>query len=363
MIMAALAHMRTLRSTRRRAFAASATLAVLLPMVFLGATQASAAANIATANPNAKYLQVYDNNVENLLTTGATCPGDWQDLIYYMATQTDAPDLFIVQQINAGELQTLVEKMESLLGLGYASVISSQLAGDTIEKCDGEKTVQRNAIIYRTGRLSLVSGSTVSWQSKHEVDGVCVLNSQDRTVGVRATFTDDLNSGKKVTAASVHWATGASDGPPCATANATEAAAQAVTPGSNLTIMAGDTNITDVNSSAGWRPWYSKINGDLGGSLDYRDVMYDDCKETTDGTASAIKACLPWTLVDTDRRIDFMFGRLSGGSLPFVGSEHTITFNEGDAADLALTGSDNADLGYSDHRAVMARIHYYTTNT
>ena len=37
---------------------------------------------------------------------------------------------------------------------------------------------------------------------------------------------------------------------------------------------------------------------------------------------------------------------------------HTITFDEGDAADQADTGSDRGDRNYSDHRAVMARIHY-----
>ncbi|RSM67837.1 hypothetical protein DMB66_14745 [Actinoplanes sp. ATCC 53533] len=337
----------------------SLTLAVLLPTVFLGAMRASA----ATANPNAKYLQVYDNNVENLLTAAETCAGDWQDLIHYMVSQANAPDLFLVQQVDEAKLITLVAKMEDLLGLDYAWIISNRLAGDTIEKCNGEKQVQRNAIIYRTGRLAPVSGFTVSWQSKHEVGGSCVLNNQDRTVGIRMTFNDRLNTGKTVTAASLHWATGASDGPPCAEINATEAAAQVAAPGSSLTIMAGDTNVTDLNASNGWRPWYSKINGDLGGSLGYRDVIYDNCREDTDGSASAIKACLPWTLVDTDRRIDFMFGRLSGGRLPFIGSEHTITFNEGDAADQAQTGSDNASLNYSEHRAVMARIHYNTTNT
>jgi len=359
MTTAALARMRTLISSRRRVLAASVTLAMALPMVFVGAASASAAA----VNPNAKYLQVYDNNVENLLTAAETCAGDWQDLIYYMAGQTYAPDLFLVQQVSPAEITTLVAKMNALLPSDYSWVMSSPLAGDTIQKCEGEKQTQQNGIIYRMDRLSPVAGTTVSWQSRHEVDGACVLNDQDRTVGIRKTFTDLLNPGKTVTAASVHWATAASDGPPCAEINATEAAAQLAAPGSNLMVMAGDTNITDLNASNGWRPWYSKINGDLDGSLGYRDVMYDNCREDTDGSASAIKACLPWTLVDTDRRIDFMFGKLSGGRLPFVGSEHTITFNEGDAADLAQTGSDNADLSYSEHRAVMARIHYNTTNT
>jgi len=358
MITASVARVRTPSTPWRRVLAASLTLAVTLPMVFAGATPASA----ATANPNAKYLQVYDNNVENLLTAAETCAGDWQDLIHYMVSQSNAPDLFLVQQVDEAKLKTLVAKMEDLLGLDYAWVISNRLAGDTIEKCNGEKQVQRNAIIYRTGRLAPVSGSTVSWQSRSEVGGSCVLNDQDRTVAVRMTFNDKLNTGKTVTAASLHWATAASDGPPCAEINATEAAAQVAKPNSSLTIMGGDTNITDLNTSNGWRPWYSKINGDLGGSLGFRDVIYDDCRETTDGSANAIKACLPWTLVDTDRRIDFLFGKLPGGKLPFIGSEHTITFNEGDAAHKDQTGTDDASLNYSEHRAVMARIHYNTTN-
>jgi hypothetical protein len=55
-------------------------------------------------------------------------------------------------------------------------------------------------------------------------------------------------------------------------------------------------------------------------------------------------------------RIDFLFTRGPAG-LPLVTRQHTITFAEGDAAARRVSGGDSP-AGYSDHRAVRARIHY-----
>src|SRR5690349_9105192 len=185
MTTAAFGHIRNFISFSWVTLAASLTLAVLLPMVFLPATRASAAA----PNPNANYLQVYDNNIENLLTADESCAGEWQDLIHYMASQPYSPDLFLVQQISTTEVQQLINKMQELFNPStYSFVISGQGIGDTIQKCDGEKAIQLNAIIYRNGRLTRVANSVATWQSKHDVGNGCVPNTQDRTVGVRATF-------------------------------------------------------------------------------------------------------------------------------------------------------------------------------
>ena len=53
-------------------------------------------------------------------------------------------------------------------------------------------------------------------------------------------------------------------------------------------------------------------------------------------------------------RIDFLFFNAAATS----SHAKTITYNEGDAADLQFTGSDREDLNYSGHRAVSARIYY-----
>jgi hypothetical protein len=54
------------------------------------------------ANPNSspRFIQVYNDNVENLPTTSRKkCPGDWKDLISYMKTREYVPDVFLVQQV------------------------------------------------------------------------------------------------------------------------------------------------------------------------------------------------------------------------------------------------------------------------
>ncbi|MGH3646773.1 MAG: hypothetical protein ACRDTM_06320 [Micromonosporaceae bacterium] len=306
-----------------------------------------------SVNNNPAYLQVYANNVENLETVNAYCPGDWQDLVYYMKGYETSPDLFLVQQVaNRAELNTLVSAMTDRLAGVYAGVLAVSQPERMNSPCGSEKAYQTNAIIYRTGRFNLVSTST--WQSDAQTSsGGCANNSQDRTINLRARLWDKI-AGKYVTAASIHWPTSAMDGPPCASENAREAAAAVSASGGSLLIWGGDANITD-QSSGSWRSWYTRANGDLGGSLGYRDALYDHCRESS----SNVKSCLldNWT-ISGSRRIDFLFARKGSGGMPFTGAEHTVTFNEGDAADIEFTGNDRTDRDYSDHRAVRARIHY-----
>ncbi|MGH3736638.1 MAG: hypothetical protein ACRDT6_13655 [Micromonosporaceae bacterium] len=326
--------------------------ALLLASLGAGPAHAEVSSQ-AVVNNNPAYLQVYANNVENLETVNARCPGDWQDLIYYMKGYETSPDLFLVQQIaNRTELNTLVSKMTDLLPGVFAGVLAVPQPEWMNSPCGAEKAYQTNAIIYRTGRFNLVSTGT--WQSDAQTStGGCANNSQDRTINLRARLWDKI-AGKYVTAASIHWPTGAMDGPPCASENAREVDAAVTASGGSLLIWGGDANVTD-QSSGSWRSWYAGTNGDLGGSRGYRDALYDHCRESS----SNVKGCLldNWT-IGGSRRIDFLFARKGSGGMPFTGAEHTVTFNEGDAADLQFTGDDRSDRDYSDHRAVRARIHY-----
>ena len=120
--------------------------------------------------------------------------------------------------------------------------------------------------------------------------------------------------------------------------------------GGSLMIFGGDMN-SQRRQRRRLPALVPRLNGDLGGKYGYRDAAFAGC----DGDRS----CLAdnWTN-GAHRRIDFLFARKPIRRLPGVTGFHTITFDEGDAADQADTGSDRGDRNYSDHRAVMARIHY-----
>jgi len=317
---------------------------------------ASVRAAYATVNNDPRFIQTYVNNIENLETVDANCPGDWQDLIYYMKTYETSPDLFLVQQVSPQDLNTLVNFMTNNLHGIYQGLIAVPNPEQMNSPCGAEKAYQSNAIIYRVGRFDVVS--TATWQSDAQTStGSCANNHQDRTINLRARMFDKI-ANKYITAASIHWPTGNSDGPPCAVENAREAATNMAATGGDLRIWGGDANLGH-QTSGDWRTWYSRTNGDLGGTHGYRDVAYDDCKERH-STKSGILSCLSgthWT-VGGDRRIDFLFAKKGNGGMPFVGAEHTVTFDEGDQADLTVTGTDRQDRSYSDHRAVRARIHY-----
>jgi hypothetical protein len=69
---------------------------ILLALALVLALQPAPAQ--AAVNRNPAFLQVYDDNVENLETVRERpCHGDWKDLVYAMKVQPLSPDLFIVQ--------------------------------------------------------------------------------------------------------------------------------------------------------------------------------------------------------------------------------------------------------------------------
>lgn len=322
----------------------------------------------ARVNDNPRFVQTYVNNIENMVPIDSQCPGDWRDLLYYMRLQKYTPDLFLVQQISdQSQLDYLASQMTNMLAGTYRGAIALSSPERMNSPCGPDKDYQTNAIIYRTGRFDLVRKST--WQSDaHQVgsNGVrrCFNNTQDRTVNVRARFYDKI-SRMYLTVGSVHWPTGGMNGPKCANENANEANARinAAGYGGALRIYGGDLNLDELRSDSTYKTWYTRTNGDLGGELSYRDAIYDDCSERYSG--DALKDCLRanWTFNGGSKpRIDFLFAQedrccSSTPATPFVGTEATVTFNAADAADKHLTGTDS-EVNYSQHRSVLARIHY-----
>lgn len=304
----------------------------------------------AVANNDPAFVQVFNNNVENLPTVDLACPGDWQDLVYYIKRSPTKPDIFSVQQVSGqSQLDAYVSRLSTELGEAYAGVIADPSPARMNSPCGPPKDYQTNAVIYRKARFTDRGLGARTWQAQSDETGTCANNDQARTQAVKVRLHDKI-ANKDLTVASVHWPTAASGGGvDCSESNARETAAELTEDGygGSLLIVGGDHNVTDVNSAGDFRAWYSLFNGGLG----YRDVAYTAC--------GGSKSCLAtnWTTGGTNR-IDFVFARKPGGPLPAVTGFHTITFNEGDAADEAATGSDRTDRDYSDHRAQMVRVHY-----
>lgn len=303
-------------------------------------------------NNDPDFLYVYTNNIENLEEPTDGCRGDWKDLIFEMKSDVASPDLFLVQQISGRpQLDRLTDFMSATLHGTYAGVIAEASPEPMASPCGAQKRFQTNAIIYRVGRLEPVGAKEV-WQVVTRVDGECRRNHQSRTKAVMQKFRDKI-SGKHVTAASIHWATG--QGAACARINAAEVDAKLRSTGfrSALSVFGGDTNQRDRDGD-GYQAWYALLNGDRNGELGYRDVIYRHCM-TGD---RAVRACLDdnWT-IGSANRIDYLFARRADGTLPPQGRAHTITYEEADAAADRFVGSD-ASANYSDHRAIRARIYY-----
>ncbi|MFG1779573.1 hypothetical protein ACGFIR_25335 [Micromonospora sp. NPDC049051] len=225
--------------------------------------------------------------------------------------------------------------------------------------CGNEEAKQSNAFIYREGRFDIKSARTV-FQAYKKVDGACVWNTQARSKNLVLQMRDQI-ANKDVVVGSIHWPTVKHDVPEpangvpgCAGANAKLTAQKMATHSGSLYIAGGDANAPD-RAGGDWTGWYNAMRGTHG----YADAAYNDCSERH-STQAAIRTCAldeHWTIGSGSRRIDYLFAKRPNGVAP-MGAEHTITFNEGDAADKKYTGSDNADLSYSDHRAIRARVHY-----
>ncbi|WP_143195306.1 hypothetical protein [Archangium sp. Cb G35] len=303
-------------------------------------------------NTNAGFLVVYNVNYENLPTASDQCAGDWQDLIYYMKTQAYSPDAFIVHQMSgAAQAAELAKYMQDNLPGLYDYVIAEANPEAMNSPCGPAKDYQTNAIIYRTGRLQPIAGTKATWQVYKGANGSCVPNHQARTISVRMAFTD-LITNKKVVLGSSHWPT-AQEGPSsdsgCAERNIelTNTKMREIS-GANLLIWGVDSNEGDY-ANGGYKDWYKQANSQVPSTTDYswNDPVFEAC--------AGGRGCLEdnWT-GGAGGRIDYLFFNAAATS----SHGKTITYNEGDAADLQFTGSDREDLNYSGHRAISARIHY-----
>jgi hypothetical protein len=331
-----------------------------------GAPTGTRAAAEAVPNNDPSFLQVYDANVENLPTTTESCPGDWHDLMYYMRLQEYRPDIYLVQQIsNREQLDLLLQRMEEHFGETYAGVLAENEPAEYDNGCSG-KVRQTNGVVWRTDRLSLKLSASPDnrWQAQREYPAdskTCENNDQPRTKGVKALLEDKL-SGRTVTAASFHWPTQEHGGTYCNVSNAGELSNELTEDGygvADLFVAGGDTNhsASSTNGEDNWTTWYRAANGDIGGAHRFRDAVYAGCADA----GGSIPDCLAdkWTLHTTGpRRVDFLLARNPAGAPPRTSHPVVPTFDEGDAADLELTGNDDQDMDYSDHRSVGARIYY-----
>lgn len=323
---------------------------------------ASAEPKAAPPNDDPSFVQVYNNNVENLPTVNLQCPGDWQDLVYYLTLQEYRPDIFLVQQISDQEqLDAYTDRLTEEFGEEYAGVIAEESPAAMNSPCGAPKDYQTNAVIYRTERFTLLSdpdSADKRWQAQVDNGNGCENNHQARTKGVKAMLHDEI-ADKDLTVASIHWATSNSNGPPCAESNANETSDEMLEDGygGDLLIFGGDTNYNGVDSDGASRSWYAALNGDEDGELGYRDAIYTGCSGSDDPAG-----CVEdnWTLEGSSgtTRIDYIFAKKGDGSMPEMTDSHTVTFDEGDAADLEVTGTDRQDRDYSDHRAIHVRVHY-----
>ncbi|MEU6075476.1 hypothetical protein [Micromonospora sp. NPDC047074] len=337
---------------RRRLSAAAVALLAAVTGAVVNATPAAASA----VNNNANFLQVYVNNVENLLTAGESCAGDWQDLIYYMKRQDYSPDLFLVQQIDPqGELPALLNKMNTELAGVYKAVVAQTHPVFDDTPCGAEKGYQSNAIIYREGRFDLV-GAKSAWQSYQPGSANCAGWAKlSRSINVAQRLRDQV-SGKEIAVGSIHWPWHNLDVSPSSCPNqnaALTANKMAAFTGAQLYIAGGDFNQKDRSGGA-WRGWYTTMHGTYG----YTDAGFDDCEEPEQpGSIFDCTLSKHWTHGGGAARIDYLFAKRPTGQAN-MGYEHTVEYNEGDAADDHYTGTDNPDLHYSSHRAIRARIYY-----
>ncbi|MFP2923928.1 hypothetical protein ACLESO_01675 [Pyxidicoccus sp. 3LG] len=304
-------------------------------------------------NTNPGFLVVYNVNYENLPTAGEQCAGDWQDLIYYMKDQTYSPDAFIVHQMSgSGQAAQLAKFMQDNLPGLYDFVIAEASPEPQLSPCGPEKRFQTNAIIYRTGRLEPITGTKDTWQVYKGANGSCVKNTQARSIGVRMAFRD-LITGKKVILGSAHWPTnqeGPSSDPGCSERNIELTDAKVRGTGTaDLIVWGVDSNESDLAANGNFKQWYNQANSQLSSTVNYKwnDPIYEVC--------SGNRGCLEnnWT-GGGGGRIDFLFFDAPARS----STGHTVTYDEGDAADRKFTGNDDAGLSYSGHRAIRARIHY-----
>jgi hypothetical protein len=331
----------------------------------------AAQAGTAVRNDNPAFLEVWTNNVENLMIPDASpaeCVGDWDDIYYFMMfNRTYAPDVYFVQQVtNQAQLQTIADRMSEISGFDYrAEVIADPSPANEMNVPCPRKHFQTNGIIFREGRFS-TRGVQKTWQAQHLVSGACTNNTQDRTKAVAIRIFDQI-AGKWVDLASIHWPTDTLNGPQCALSNETEVRNELNETGwdASLKIWGGDTNINNLvtagSSSSDYNTWYKSMNGDIGlnGVNSYfRDVSYDGCRRAF---PTNIKGCLVlFGPTFGNKQYDYIMASRQSSARPLTNTWVTLAESSAGDAAAAHQAGDNGSDHYSDHLAVGARIYYAT---
>ncbi|WP_433392666.1 hypothetical protein [Micromonospora sp. KLBMP9576] len=343
---------------RRRAATAVASAVVLIGSQLAFPAGPAAAVDYGVINNNPAFIQFYANNVENLPRADDKCHGDWLDLVMYMKTYSLSPDIYLVQQISGQEqIDNLAARMEKELKGSFRGIAA--VANPTVDPvaCGAPKAKQTTGIIYRPGRFTVVNQTR--WRANYWNGTKCVNETKDRSAALGIRFYDTIAK-KHVSVSTVHFPT-MTTGDKCIDHNITESGAETATLGAtNLSVWGGDLNNHDQSAGKVFTPWYNKVNGDRGGALGWRDAIYDACRRANPADITNCTYDRNWTIAGENRlrRIDFLFAKLPGGALPRTDAGRTITFDEGDAADKAVTTTDREDRDYSDHRAIRSRIYY-----
>jgi hypothetical protein len=303
-------------------------LRLVLPALATLLVLAAAPAAHAKVNKDPRFLEVYDANVENLPNPADKCPARWQGLVAAIKARKVAPDVLTVEQLSGtAQANAYAAYLSQQLGGSFVAIVAKASPKPMKSPCGKVKRYQTNAIFYRPGRLEPIPRTVGRWQADHLSKGHCRDNTQDRSIGVRQLFLDK-RANRFVTIGVTHWPTAQSHGTPCATENARETISMMGRYGSDLRIFGGDFNVTPTRGG----PWYARLTG----KHHYGDAI---CPQNT-----AICSAGNYTS-GGGRRIDMLFAKRGDGSPAAASAAHTITTQE-------------AGGRYSDHRAILARVHY-----
>lgn len=315
-------------------------------------------------DPLAKSVLVYSLNIENMIF-------DWKDVVHVMERDDRKVDLFLVQQAtNEARLDDLTDFMSARLGEKYAGVLAQNAPTHT--RFQGEVTPKppvTTGVIWRVKRFEYVAHT--SWfPYGDKVDGSHTCASRTNHSGyetIRVRLQDTLAKKSVVAASLRHWTW-----MDCSLKNMIEMidgepkgpSAHSPMPDVPLQIVGGDFNGPAFDGAGDYKCWYRAVVAGLGGeacsghaNLGFADPVYDKCKGD--------KGC-----VDAQSGIDFIFGRVAGGKPARTAGFRVISYDEGDAADKAETGSDgrsnraavqgfdDVTSNYSEHRARRAVFFY-----
>lgn len=324
------------------------TKSLVLVLTLAGALACIAfAAGGAPAAPNAnpKYIRVVANNTENMPSPGnsAGCKGAWRSLPKYLGAHF-IPDVMTLQQIDTkkrnghkSQLARYKGALERATGQPYKAIVSTRNPKPmNAPECKKYKRYQANAILYRSSRFVKVGEKRVVQSLRSPQGGKCsLLNDQERSKVVYAQLQDLGSGGRLVNVASLHWPTATHDkGQRCAAANGRRVRRGLKKFGGtpSLKIIAGDANAGPSTAGGWYRAMRKKAK--------FVDPVYRGCK----GEAGCLAA--NGTIGGpngTNKRIDFIFAHGANNK------------TKGKSIAFPSTG---ANLHYSQHRAVKAKVHY-----